>query len=207
MAINFLNFQDGGTPTDTDYLVGFNNTNKNGERRWTFASIKNALFSAIASQNNSIVKASTSEKEITFTGIPSTTTKIIITYNGVSTSGANPHQCRLGTSAGIVTTGYMGGIMQGGSHTSDVTSLRFCWNTAAAAGVTGHCMLIKVPNTNTWVSSSSFESFTLTTGAGLAANYGASQITLPGTLDRLQLLTVGGTDSYDAGSITVRYES
>lgn len=207
MAISFLNFKDGGTPSDTDYLVGFNNTKKNGERRWDFASLKNAILDVLKLQNNSIVKASTSGKEITFTGIPSTTTQIFIAYNGVSVSGANEHQCRLGTSAGIVTTGYTGGATQGGAHASDVTAIRLGYNYAATAGFIGHCVITKVPGKNIWVSNSVFESFTLTTGAGIAGNYGASQVTLPGTLDRLRFLTVGGVDTFDKGSIVVRYES
>jgi hypothetical protein len=56
---------------------------------------------------------------------------------------------------------------------------------------------------NTWTCSGSLG------GTGAAAGYiystaGAKSLT--GTLDRVRLTTVGGTDTFDAGSVNIMYE-
>jgi hypothetical protein len=38
------------------------------------------------------------------------------------------------------------------------------------------------------------------------ALFGSGNVTLGGTLDRLRVTTVGGTDTFDAGSINIIYE-
>jgi hypothetical protein len=35
---------------------------------------------------------------------------------------------------------------------------------------------------------------------------GGGSVTLSGTLDRVRITTVGGTDTFDAGSINIMYE-
>jgi hypothetical protein len=48
MPVNFLNFTESTTPVNTDYIVGFANSNKGGERRWNFDNIKNNILSNIS---------------------------------------------------------------------------------------------------------------------------------------------------------------
>ena len=43
-------------------------------------------------------------------------------------------------------------------------------------------------------------------GAGGGSYYVAGSKTLSGTLDRVRITTVGGTDTFDAGTINILYE-
>lgn len=53
MPVNFLNFSESTTTVDTDYIVGFANSNKGGERRWSVS----ALAAKFASPAQSIARA------------------------------------------------------------------------------------------------------------------------------------------------------
>lgn len=39
MAVNFLNFKESTSVANTDYIVGFNNSQKDGERRWSISTL------------------------------------------------------------------------------------------------------------------------------------------------------------------------
>ena len=49
-------------------------------------------------------------------------------------------------------------------------------------------------------------SFNLGDSVNNYASYGAGLKTLSGTLDRIRITTVNGTDTFDAGSINIMYE-
>ena len=53
---------------------------------------------------------------------------------------------------------------------------------------------------NNWMSSYTAVASTV------RAYWGAGQIALSGTLDRIRITTVNGTDTFDAGSINILYE-
>ena len=48
MPVNFLNFSESSTPINTDYVVGFANSNKGGERRWSYDVIKSNILSNVS---------------------------------------------------------------------------------------------------------------------------------------------------------------
>ena len=43
-------------------------------------------------------------------------------------------------------------------------------------------------------------------GTGSWTSHGGGGVTLSGTLDRVRITTVNGTDTFDAGSINILYE-
>ncbi len=147
--------------------------------------------------------ASTSGTSIDFTGIPSWVKRITIMLNGVSTTGTVPLLYQLGTSSGIVTTGYVSsGTYQGiGSGGTQSTSgmLNAAGGAAAdtSVGITTICKF----SGNTWVSCS-------VSGDGNAdySKTAGGAVTLSGTLDRLRITTTTGTPTFDAGSINILYE-
>lgn len=51
---NFSQFSTGSTILDADNIVGYNNTNADGERKWTFGVLKNNISTSLA---GSLVKA------------------------------------------------------------------------------------------------------------------------------------------------------
>jgi hypothetical protein len=146
--------------------------------------------------------ATTSGTSIDFTGIPSWVKRITVVLQGVSTSGTSQEQIQLGTSGGVVTTGYTGQVGQTNSApptTGITTGLRVVWDLTAASLLTGQAVFFQVSG-NTWVGQG-----TTSRSDGLGQVSGTF-ITLGGTLDRIRLTTTNGTDTFDAGSVNILYE-
>jgi hypothetical protein len=61
-------------------------------------------------------------------------------------------------------------------------------------------MTLTLVSGNAWVSSHAYGD-----GSG-AVMTGGGNVTLGGTLDRVRITTVNGTDTFDAGSINILYE-
>jgi hypothetical protein len=148
--------------------------------------------------------ASTSGTSIDFTGIPSWVKRITVMFNGVSTNGTSPPQIQIG-SGSIVTSGYLGSNSIVGSGTAGVNFTSgfgvglttAYWN--ASVAIYGAVVLTSQSG-NTWVANG-------TVGANIAFVYlTAGSIALSGSLDRIRITTVNGTDTFDAGSINILYE-
>ena len=145
-------------------------------------------------------QASTSGVNIDFTGLPSWVKRITVMFNGVSTNGTAGFSIQLGTSAGIVSTGYSGGVGVGTTYNANSTAF-FSYNSATAADLVSGAIVITSFGSNIWAAA----------GAVFQASNGAPRtsggtVTLPGTLDRVRIATANGTDTFDAGSINILYE-
>jgi len=162
-----------------------------------------ATWNTVSGITNGTAVASTSGTAIDFTGIPSTAKRVTVMFNGVSTSGISNYQVQLGAGS-ITTSGYAATITvgQSGVFTTSATTGHVV---AASVSITslfnGHCVLTNISG-NTWVGSS----LLLATGA-ISYAMGASNIALSGTLDRVRITTVGGANTFDAGSINISWES
>lgn len=147
--------------------------------------------------------ASTSGTSIDFTGIPSWVKRVTILQRGVSTNGSSFHLIQIGAGS-IQTTGYssasgnVNNSNQTGCQTSTAGFISIANNDAYI--VTG-TITISTMGSNVWVASGVLSSpnnvFMITLGGSVA---------LSGTLDRIRLTTVNGTDTFDAGSINILYE-
>jgi len=149
------------------------------------------------------VVASTSGTSIDFTSIPSYVKRITVMFDGVSTSGSSSPILQLGTSGGIVSTGYVSSGAYTGPSASDIGSstVGFIWQAGGSAAVTTGHAIITLVTSNTWVYSSVV--------ARTNDNYimfGGGNKSLSGTLDRVRITTVNGTDTFDAGSINILME-
>ena len=146
------------------------------------------------------------QTSIDFTGIPSWVKRITVMFQGVSTSGTSIMLVQLGTSGGVVTSGYVGGSSGGntGVASSAITTGHGTANAMVAASTYfGHAIFTNISG-NTWVGSSAINQSAGQFGVG------GSGITLGGTLDRVRITTVNGTDTFDttpsAGTINIIYE-
>ena len=162
------------------------------------AGINSAITAATA-------QASTSGTSIDFTGIPSWVERITVMFNGVSTNGTSVVVVRLGTSGGVVATSYVGvsgGTVNGGAAGVAVYSTGFAIDSDMAAGraYSGNMIIANVTG-NTWIESHSFGD----SGTTRMCTGGGNQA-LSGTLDRVRITTVNGTDTFDAGTINILYE-
>jgi hypothetical protein len=99
--------------------------------------------------------------------------------------------------AGSVTnTGYVSGAGAATSTTGFVIASNF----TAATTQSGSAVLTTL-GSNIWVNTS-----VIGASGGNTPTPGTGYITLGGTLDRVRITTVNGTDTFDAGSINILYE-
>lgn len=149
-----------------------------------------------------ISQASTSGTSIDFTGIPLWVKRVTVLFNDVSTSGTAHWIVQLGSGT-VTTSGYLSASSQinnaGYGATSSTSGFIIyigsasyrCSGTMTFANTTG----------NTWAASHALGESTLP-----ASICGGGTIALSGTLDRVRITTVGGTNTFDAGTINVMYE-
>lgn len=146
----------------------------------------------------------TSGTSIDFTGIPSWAKRITVMFDGVSTSGTSNPLIQIGDSGGIENTGYKASssLITTGVSTSNYTTGYGVLTALASNTLNGSLVLTLMDvSTNKWTISGvvNTEANTLTaTVAGVKS--------LSATLDRIRLTTVGGADTFDAGSINILYE-
>ena len=146
--------------------------------------------------------ASTSGTSIDFTSIPSWVKRITVMYAGVSTNGTSTLILQLGTSSGVVTSGYVGAMSYDVGRAIYTTGIGI-QNNGSASGISNGKTEVCLLGSNTWSASGVVGC----TGAGTGEVYSSgAYIALGGTLDRVRITTVGGTDTFDAGSINILYE-
>lgn len=137
----------------------------------------------------------TSGTAIDFTGIPSWAKRITVMFNGVSASGASSDLLiQIGTSSGIETTGYL--AVSDASAFTTAFGIRTQFASFAVKGA----MVLTTLGSNVWVMTTNTYLDT-----GTTVRNGSGSKTLSGTLDRLRV-SVGGTDTFDAGSVNIMYE-
>jgi len=150
-------------------------------------------------------QATTSGTVIDFTGIPSWAKRITIMFSGVSTNGTSDIQLQLGDSGGFETSGYGGALLRSGASTTATaqypTTGFLLINDIAAADIHSGMATISLLGSNTWCGSSQIAETGFT---GIFSGSGAK--TLSDTLTQIRITTVGGTNTFDAGSINIQYE-
>ena len=159
-----------------------------------------AVYNGIQSAT---AQASTSGTSIDFTSIPSWVKRITVMFNGVSVSGASSFLIQLGTSGGIVATGYVGGGFRSGGNTVATSNFTtgFGFNNTTGTSVYGGTAVLANVTGNIWCSSG-----VISAGTGETIATTAGNITLGGVLTQVRITTVNGTDTFDAGSINILYE-
>lgn len=147
---------------------------------------------------------STSGTSIDFTSIPSWVKRITVMFSGVSTSGTSNPIIQIG-SGSVSTSGYVSasGRTNSANNAAMATSTAgfIILNSAASDAIRGAVTLFLLTS-NTWVANG-----VLTDSASLMSmTVGGTSPALSGTLDRVRITTVNGTDQFDAGSINILYE-
>ena len=145
---------------------------------------------------------STSGTSIDFTGIPSWVKRVTVVFAAVSTSGASPLMLRIGAGS-IVTSGYSS-VGVGFSVTS-MTSVSYSngfglEDANNAASSNDGSFILTTNGANGWYIQGGF------CRGGNSGAYCYGGCGLSGTLDRIRITTLNGTDTFDAGSINIMYE-
>jgi hypothetical protein len=146
--------------------------------------------------------ASTSGTSIDFTSIPSWVKRITVMLSGVSTSGTSNLQIQIG-SGSVTTSGYSSYAQIFNSatltNTGTVTSGYVIWTSAATDSKTGAYSLVLLTG-NTWICTGNVSQ------SSSQSSQTSGSLALGGALDRVRITTVGGTDTFDAGTINILYE-
>jgi hypothetical protein len=148
--------------------------------------------------------ASTSGTSIDFTSIPSWVKRVTVNLTGVSTNGTSSILIQTGAGS-VTTTGYLtsSSIIASTVATINNTNgfqLYFAGNDTSAA-IRNGSLIINLIGSNTWAAQGIFATSNATSITTVAGS-----IPLSGTLDRIRITTVNGTDTFDAGSINILYE-
>jgi hypothetical protein len=165
--------------------------------------VVNGINSAIVSGTS---QASTSGTSIDFTGIPSWVKRITVMLVGVSTNGTSPPQIQIGAGS-VTTSGYLGSstVVTNTAVASALFTSGFgigvnISNWASTVVVHG-AIVLNLQTGNTWAAAGSVGR------SDTASTYFTNgSLALGGTLDRVRITTVNGTDTFDAGSINILYE-
>ena len=150
---------------------------------------------------------STSGTSIDFTSIPSWVKRVTVIFNGVSTSGTSDVIVQLGTTSGFTTSGYLGASMTFvGANNPGSTALTSGFlvrlgGAATATAVRHGTVILNLLGSNRWsgaVNVGLSDVIYMATAAGT--------ISLADVLTQVRINTVGGANTFDAGSINILYE-
>jgi hypothetical protein len=148
--------------------------------------------------------ASTSGTSIDFTSIPSWVKRITVMFAGVSTNGTSVMLIQIGAGS-VTTSGYLGSAANAVDPNIVISAVRgggfAIDNSVAAAAVRSGSAILSLMGGDNW---SCFGIIGRSDNAG--AGFGGGHLPLGGTLDRVRITTVNGTDTFDAGSINILYE-
>ena len=168
----------------------------------TVATINSNGTVVIPTITNGTAVATTSGTAIDFTSIPSGVKRISMMFNQVSCNGTAPRLIQIGTSSGLVTSGYISsGSHQGASQGGVQSTAGFlCGAGGAVLNKTVGIVTIQTLGSNIWAMS--------TTNADGTANFtktGGGSITLGAVLDSVRLSTTSGA-TFDHGSVNIAWE-
>lgn len=185
----------GAVTIDASNNVGIGTSSPtSGVKLDVIGSIKGVITSGTA-------VASTSGSAITFTGIPSWAKRVTVMLQGVSSNSSSVLYMQIGTSSGLVGSGYLGGAMYVPSTANALANTSWPLEGAVlGATATRHGLFVLTNITgNTWVMSGT-QNNSNDSGCSVASG----SLALSGALDRVSIAISAGT--FDAGNINIFWE-
>ena len=198
-------------PVATDTLVGKATTDTLTNKTLVAPALGTPASGNLANCTGAITsgteQATTSGTSIDFTGIPSGVKRITVMLSGVSTNGSSVVLLRLGDSGGVETSSYVdnAGTITGSVVGQEANTNGFIIRSSSNSSITRFgtfVLTLMNASTFTWACMS----ITGSSSSG-EIEMECGHKSLSAVLDRVRLTTVNGTDTFDAGSINILYES
>ena len=160
---------------------------------------------AITSATAQAQPASPAVASVDFTNIPSWVKRITVMFNNVSTNGTSPPLIQIG-SGSVTSSGYLGIAVSmattlGISGSNSTTGFQIA--SILAANVIHGIMTINLVDSATFNYTASFSGGCTSPVNALISS---GSVTLTGLLDMVRITTVGGANTFDAGTINIMYE-
>lgn len=174
----------------------------------TGLSISGTTLTATAGITRGTSVATTSGTSIDFTSIPSGVNEVVLMFDSLSTNGTSPIIFRIGDSGGIEATGYdtnTTAISTAAITPFNVTTgLYLSWSTTAATETYNGMVRLRLLDsaTNLW----SMDTIVCKPTGSSYQIFSAGTKALSGTLDRVRVTTVGGSATFDAGTMNIQYQ-
>jgi hypothetical protein len=181
---------------ETVYLVQGGNS-----RKATVADIWSAIPPASTIRLQTAIAAA-GQTNIDFSGVPAWVNRVNVMLNGLSTTGTSDFLVQIGDSGGIEATGYVSTFTNtaaGVTTISHTTGFGVQQPAAAADGASGTIVLSRVSG-NLWVAAGVVRRGTV------GAAFCGGDKTLSDVLTQVRITTVGGVQTFDAGSVTISWE-
>jgi hypothetical protein len=138
---------------------------------------------------------------IDFDTIPAWVKRLTIMLDNISTSGTSGLMLQLGDSGGIEATGYTSlGFTPSSLYAHPTNGFALSHTSIATATWSGIIQVCN-PSGNIWSESGNIASASAGWGG-----FSAGSKTLSAVLDRVRLTTLGGTETFDGGTVNVMYE-
>ncbi|WP_333631381.1 hypothetical protein [Agrobacterium cavarae] len=154
------------------------------------------------------VKLVPSNSFVTNASIPIGVYRFAVNFRNVAfSSGAQPI-VKVGTSSGVVSTGYSGttGVIAGNIGYSSLplsTAIQLLVPNSTANSLNGQISFTRVPTTNDWI----FVGQVALPGDYLYSGYVQGSISLPKELELVQLSTLAGTTTMSGGAVWTDWET
>jgi hypothetical protein len=136
--------------------------------------------------------------------IPSSAKKITVMFGSIGTGGSSNYLLQLGDSGGIENTGYAEASASDYNGAINSTAGFILTRTISNTNIMSGILTLVNMTSNTWLCLGNISFTDGTFGAEVVSVAGKK--TLSGTLDRIRLTTVNGTDVFDAGEFNILVE-
>jgi hypothetical protein len=152
---------------------------------------------------------STSGTAISFTGIPSGTKQVVISFKGVGATSTGNFSLEIGPSSGLATSGYVGpcsGITTSGPSAFgdySTTLFKITATRASSFALSGTIVCtLENSSTNTWVITGMLSAYNSGNGA-VYVNWSNGRVSLSDVLTQLSIKALG--DTFTNGQINIAY--
>jgi len=188
-------------PDATTTLVGADATQTLTNKTLTSPTINGTPVMGASVITSGTAQAATSGTVVDFGSIPSWVKRITVMFNAVSFAGSDELVVRLGTSGGVVATGYESGYTSGAGTGASTTLGFYQTNGLAAANtVSGMCVLTNISG-NIWVQTGNCTRYSAS-----GSNNSSGRIDLGAQLTTVRV-TGSAAGAFDgAGSVNILYE-